>query len=94
MIHFVLFPGLVSNDIQENVDRRIAVLGGWAVTVLGKHSGRGPEKDDKGEAVKRGKVTVGEIGGWETCCIGMRDVSAVSCAERLGDKLTAPGRGE
>ena len=44
VVHFVLLPGMVSDDVQENIDRRLAVLGSRAVTVPRKRPGRGREK--------------------------------------------------
>lgn len=35
VVHFVLFPGPVLDDVQENIDGRVAVLGSRAVPTTG-----------------------------------------------------------
>ena len=84
VIHFVLFPRLVLYEIQENVDRRFAVLGHRAVPDTKKHPRWDPRNMIK----------------WEDCAqvkgyrLRLRNVLAGPCAEYLGGLLTVLGLGE
>ena len=55
MIHFILLPGPVLDDVQQNIDRRLAVLGGWAIPVPRERPRWGRE-NGKGEMMKESEV--------------------------------------
>ena len=53
VIHFVLFPGLVLDNIQKNIDRRFSIFGRRAISAEEERPGQTQEADGRTENAVR-----------------------------------------